>query len=98
MFKTVSALLVLVCLSSCQEATEVMRDKAQAWIGQPVSSYAETHSITPVSVYDNPSGERIFIFRQYAPLGSCGTTIKATKGKDEYYIKTFLTDCNPNYI
>lgn len=98
-FSTILAgLCVALALVGCQRSDDQVRQTLRPWIGQPVRTFVEQKSISPTDVFDVPGGGRTFLFRRYAPLGSCGITIKSQAGAGEFIITELITDCPPQLL
>ncbi len=82
-----------IALAACETTQSQTENAARRWLGQPVRAYAESRSLVPETVYDNPDGTRTFMFRHRAPLGSCGVTMVATPSGNEFVIARVNTTC-----
>lgn len=93
-----AGVLVVIAAAGCTTTEEAVRRDMSGWIGQPVRSFAERHSIVPDGV--NPTAEgRTYIFRMPGALGgSCGVTIWAVASGVEYVISNMSTFCPPHLI
>ena len=80
-------------LAGCETTQSQTENAARRWLGQPVRAYAESRSLTPETVYDNPDGTRTFMFRHPSPLGSCGVTLIGAAAGSEFLNRRVNTTC-----
>lgn len=91
----------LVCfLGACETTDNAMRRQQSAWLGRSLESFIEHHSLVVENAYRDSYGQPTFIFRMYAPYGSCGITIKTVTGDYErdQRISEMTSTCPPGKI
>jgi hypothetical protein len=95
MSKFFGAIALAIAVAGCTTTDEAMIRDMNAWTGRPVRSFADINSLVPIDVHDTPNGERAFIFRKYAPLGSCGITVWGKPQGDEFVVAHMASTCPP---
>jgi hypothetical protein len=89
------AIALAIAIAGCTTTEQAMKNDMNAWTGRPVRTFAEVNSLTPESVHDTPDGGRAFIFRKYAPLGSCGITVWGKPQGGEFVVAHMASSCPP---
>jgi hypothetical protein len=99
--QTLTTLAALfMSLTACERTDTAMARQQQAWIGQPVRSFAEQHSLVPAGVDNISQTERTYIFRKPQGYTTCGVTIGAaySSARGEFMINEMTSTCPPGSL